>query len=65
MDLILGRFADAHIGVLGDAELAEFERLMELPDPDLLAWVTGATPVPADYDTMLFRRLRDFHLLAK
>ena len=65
MDLILGRFADAHIGALSDAELAEFERLMELPDPDLLAWVTGASPAPADYDTVLFRRLRDFHLRAK
>ena len=65
MDLILGRFADTHIGVLGDAELDEYERLIEMPDPDLLAWVTGASPTPKDYDTPLFRRLCDLHLRAK
>src|SRR5512140_273429 len=37
MDLILGRFADAEIAKLGDDELAQFERLIEVPDPDLYA----------------------------
>ena len=40
-DLIMGRFADAAIATLTDAELAEFERLIEVPDRELLAWVTG------------------------
>jgi len=65
MDLILGRFADAHIGELSDAELDDYERLIEEPDPDLLNWVTGASVTPATYDTAMFRRLRDFHLGAK
>jgi antitoxin CptB len=60
MDLIMGRFADAHIAGFSDAEVTEFERLIELPDADLLAWVTGqATPPPAD-DTPMLRRLRTF-----
>ena len=62
VDLIMGRFADAAIAQLTDNELAEFERLMEIPDPDLLAWVTGEREVPANYDTLLYRKLRDFHL---
>src|SRR6185295_4291950 len=33
MDLILGRFADAEIAMLSDAELAELEQLIEEPDP--------------------------------
>ena len=33
MDLILGRFADAEIANLSDDELAEFEYLMDVPDP--------------------------------
>ena len=41
MDLILGRFADAEIADLTDAELDELERLIELPDPDLYAALTG------------------------
>jgi antitoxin CptB len=61
VDLIMGRFADAAVGALSDDELAEFERLIEVPDHDLLAWVTGEAGVPAAYDTPLFRRLRDFN----
>src|SRR5712692_47666 len=61
VDLIMGRFADAAIAQLTDHELAEFERLIEVPDHELLAWVTGEAGVPASYDTALFRRLRDFN----
>lgn len=61
MDLIMGRFADDAIAGFSDAELDEFERLIEVLDRDLLSWVTGEAPVPANYDTELFRRLRAFH----
>lgn len=62
VDLIMGRFADEAIGDLAEADLAAFERLIEeVPDRDVLAWVTGEAPAPADYDTELFRRMRDFH----
>jgi antitoxin CptB len=60
MDLILGRFAEAAIADLSDAEIDEFERLCEVPDPDLYAWLTGGEPVPSDYDLPVFRRLRGF-----
>ena len=60
-DLILGRFADAAIAQLTDAELTQFEHLMEATDRELLAWVTGEAAVPAAYETPLFRRLRDFN----
>jgi antitoxin CptB len=61
MDLIMGRFSDAHIADLTDSELDEFERLMERRDQEVLSWITGTVPVPPDYDTPLFRRLRDFN----
>ena len=60
MDLILGGFADRSIEELGDAELTEFENLMNLPDGELLTWLTGETAVPAAHDGPLFRRLRAF-----
>jgi antitoxin CptB len=60
MDLIMGRFADAAIGTLTEAELDEFERLSDAPDPDLYAWISGKRPVTPDYDTAVFRRLREF-----
>jgi antitoxin CptB len=61
MDLIMGRFADDAIAELGELDLNAFERLMEVPDRELLAWVTGEAAVPASHDTSLFRRLREFH----
>ena len=62
MDLIMGRFADSALEELSDAELAELERLIELPDRDLLAWVTGEANVPKDIESAVFRRMREFHL---
>jgi antitoxin CptB len=61
-DLIMGRFADQALDQLTEPELSEFERLIDVLDRDLLAWVTGEELVPPDYDTPLFRRMRAFHL---
>ena len=47
VDLIIGRFADAHIASLSEAEVAEFERLIDVPEPDLLAWIMGDGGTPA------------------
>jgi antitoxin CptB len=60
VDLITGRFADAHIVSLSEADVDAFERLMDVPEPDLLAGVMGQAETPADYDTPLFRRMRAF-----
>jgi antitoxin CptB len=61
MDLIAGGFAEAHIGDMTDAELDLFEHLIEAPDHDVFAWITGAAPVPANYDTAIFRAVKAFH----
>ena|SRR5215468_691412 len=61
MDLIMGRFADACIERLDDAELDELERLMDVPDPEVYAWITGESVPPSDFDTPVLRQLRAFH----
>jgi antitoxin CptB len=61
MDLIMGGFADAFIETLSETELDQFERLIALPDQELLGWVTGEFAVAAEHDTALLRRLREFH----
>jgi len=60
VDLILGRFADSNIEQLTDAELSEFEGLMDIPDGELLVWLTGEADVPVSHDGPLFKRLRAF-----
>jgi antitoxin CptB len=61
LDLIIGRFADAVIGELSEAEVEEFERLAAVPDQELYAWVSGAAQVPANHDSSMFRRLLAFN----
>ena len=60
MDLILGRFADAEIANLDDGELAELERLIELPDPDLYAALTGDKQLSPEDAGPLFARIKSF-----
>lgn len=61
MDLVLGRFADAQIAHWSEAELDDYERLLDIPDQIFFAWVSGAEVVPAEHDTPMFRKLRQFH----
>src|SRR4029078_5449240 len=60
-DLIMGRFADAHIEGFRDVELDQYEHLLDALETDLLSWMTGVAEVPAEHDTAMFRRVRDFH----
>jgi antitoxin CptB len=60
-DLLMGRFADAEIANLSEAELADYESLLEAADRDIFTWLTGETAVPSAYDTAVFKKLRRFH----
>jgi antitoxin CptB len=61
MDLIVGRFADAYIDKFDDGGLDDFERLIEAPNAELYAWVTGDQSAPANFDTVVLRQLIGFH----
>ena len=60
MDLILGRFADAEITRLTDEELTDLELLIDVPDPDLYAALTGNVPLAPEYASKLFDRIQSF-----
>src|ERR1700744_672314 len=60
MDLILGRFADSEIGDLTSGELDQLERLIEVPDPDLYAALTGNALLALEYTGGLFDRIKSF-----
>ena len=61
-DLILGRFADAHLAGFTAEQLDRYGALLENSDPDIYDWLTGRSPVPAAVDTDVFRLLKEFKL---
>ncbi len=60
MDLILGPYADGMLATLDDGALHDYEALLEQPDPDLYAWVSGAA-APAAGLLPAIERVRRFH----
>jgi len=62
VDLILGGFAKAYIETMSEDELTMFEALLTAKDHDIYDWITGTLPVPTNYDTPLFERVRNFML---
>ncbi len=60
MDLLLGPFADARLEAMDEAELDRFETLIGEADTDLLKWLMGQEPAPADADHELLAELLTF-----
>ncbi|MGV6820661.1 MAG: FAD assembly factor SdhE [Parvularcula sp.] len=44
-DLIIGRFAEAHVPDMTAPQCAEFEALLEVPDQVLYGWIVGREPL--------------------
>ena len=61
LDFLVGGFADAQLPGLPDADLDDFEALLDAQDRDLLGWLTGEIDLPGAYDTPVFRKLKAFH----
>ncbi len=58
VDLIFGTFAAREIGTLDDQGLDDLEALLNAPDQDVFAWLKGELPLPPQYDTATFARLK-------
>ena len=59
-DLVIGGFARVALPGLDDAQLDALEALLDRPDPELLGWVIGLRPVPAEFDTEVLAMLRAY-----
>lgn len=57
-DMLVGGFADRYLAQMTAEELAWFEDLMEEQDVDIIAWATGATPVPPRYAGAMMENMR-------
>jgi len=59
-DLMIGGFVRAHLIAFSDADLDALEAVLEIPDAPLADWLTGRTPIPAEDETPMLRRMRMF-----
>lgn len=57
MDLALSAFTNAHLPTLDEADLTEVEGWLDMPDREILSWLVGEAPLPANLDTPLFAKL--------
>ena len=60
MDLLMGGFAQFRLPTMTEDELNAFEALIELPDQELLAWITGEAEVPSTIGNALLPELLKF-----
>ncbi len=61
MDLLLGRFADAHLEGMDAEALALYDRFLSNSDPDIYNWVSRAEPVPPAEDNRVVQLLLAFY----
>lgn len=60
-DLLIGAFADRHLGELSDDDVAWLEELLGANDDiDLYNWITGQKPYPAKLEHPVMRALLAF-----
>jgi antitoxin CptB len=60
MDLIVGGFAAARLESMELAALFEFEGLLEVPDQQLLAWLTKQETLPENLRSPLLLEMLSF-----
>lgn len=65
MDLLMGSFADAHLETMTNTELDEFERLLDVPDWEVYAWVVGNTEVPENQVGPVLDQILSFKFAAQ
>lgn len=61
MDILLGRYAQARLAAMQEADLAQFEQFIALPDPDLNSWIVNGEAEAAGSFSGLLAELRAFH----
>ena len=57
MDVLLGGFARDNIDSMQPSELDELDRLIDVPDPELMSWIMGEVAVREEYRNLVTERL--------
>lgn len=57
MDLILGGFVSRNLDGFSEAEITELERIMDIPDQEMLSWATKQADIPGEHASPLLTRI--------
>ncbi len=57
MDIIFSKFGETVLPDLPDSDLADYQRILELPDDKLFSWATGREDVPEEVRSPLLDQL--------
>ncbi|MEM7427588.1 MAG: succinate dehydrogenase assembly factor 2 [Pseudomonadota bacterium] len=60
LDLILGGYVSRHIADMDEAQLNDLERIIDIPDVDLDAWLSGKRKVPDAQNSKLLTAILTF-----
>jgi succinate dehydrogenase assembly factor 2 len=60
VDLLMGAFADAHLGAMGEVELRAYERLLNRETLDLYNFVTGKDEAPPELQGPLLEKVKEY-----
>ncbi len=60
MDLILSAYADDQLDTMTEAEIVQYDALLNENDQDLYQWVTGQVPAPDEFTDLIDRIARQF-----
>lgn len=58
LDILLGRFVDAHYATLSEAELQAFEALLDMPDNPLWDMISGKQDVTHNEQRALLEKIK-------
>lgn len=60
VDLLMGAFADAHLGAMGEVELRAYERLLNRETLDLYNFITGKDEAPPELQGPLLEKVKEY-----
>ena len=66
LDLIFGTFADQNLAKLSEKDVLDYARILEEEAPDLFKWLSGQSPVPAEFSEvpvtkMILKHIHENH----
>lgn len=64
LDLYMQQFTDAHLGLLDERQLCEFEAVLDIPDQHVFDWIMGRGEPEAGLRTEVLDLLLAFRYVA-